>query len=225
MAKKQSPLVWLGGGAAVLAGYEFLLKPWLAAKNLGTPAGGGGGGFPSILPSWSGVTTPSSIGPAVNPGGVTGSIVDPRISPGGDVGQAMWRKGWTQLVATDRLNKLKAAFAQAMQAIAAMKSATANPAAAGIPAAEAEYAKVMSAALQAEQMKLAAQSRGDAPAVTVWAAAEAAHRQDALEIRARIAAAAAPLNVDQAALTRWESAAAGHKADYAALTGMTIPGG
>lgn len=49
------------------------------------------------------------------PGGVQGSIVDARVSPGGDVGTAMWKKGWTQGVATDRLAKEKAAYANAMQ--------------------------------------------------------------------------------------------------------------
>ena len=222
MAKSDNKTLLLaGGGVAAFAAYEFLLKPWLAAKNAAAAASGA---LPTLFSPPATSSLVSSPTSTWAPGGVQGSIVDPRITPGGDVGQAMWKKNWTQQQATTRLTALKAAYANAMAQIQAAKSPSSNPAAAGIPAAQQQLAVVQSAIANAEARAAQDAAAGDQAGAAKWAGAAATHRQDAAQLQQRIIAAAAAPAGDPAALAAWEGAAAGFKADYFALTGMNIPG-
>lgn len=220
MAKQShtDALMVAGAGLAAFAGYEFLYRPWKAKKDLaaltGTPPAAGGGLSPFF-------STPTIVGPAVSPGGQQGSIVDPRANPGGDVGQAMWRKNWTQQYATDRLAAIKAAYARSISAINALKSQVANPNASAVPAAQLALQQSDAAAANAATQQQAALARGDQVAAATWASALAAHQQDSQEIRGRIAAASAPPD-NTAGIAAYEGAIAGLKADYKALTGLDL---
>jgi hypothetical protein len=203
------------GGGGLLA-YQFLYKPWKAAKELA--AIGGASTLPTYAPA-SVLSTPVSVGPA--PGGVQGSIVDPRQTPGGLVGQVMWKKNWTQAQAQARLDALRNALATAQGAIANLKANTANPNAAGIPAAQLAAQQNDAAAANAIAQQQAALAAGDQAAASLWAASAAAHQQDAREIRARILAAGQAVD-NSGAIAAYESAIAGYKSDFFALTGAAL---
>lgn len=219
MAKQPSVAVLLASGGAAFAAYQFLYKPWLAAKAAGS--GAAASTWPMFNPGPTPtVSTPTVVGPTYSgPGGQQGSIVDPRVNPGGDVGQAMWKKNWTQAQAATRLAALKSAFAQAKAAIAALQAPGANApnVAAGLQLATANEL----AAANEDQAFARAVAAGDDAAAAQWRVAADAHRADAKEIRARVAAAqAAP---DAAAqIAAWQGAMAGHAADYFALTGLQL---
>lgn len=217
-AKRHDALIIAGAGAAAFAGYEFVYKPWAAKKALDAAAGiapATGGGLSPFF------STPTIVGPSVNPGGVQGSIVDPRVTPGGDVGQAMWRKTWTQQYAAARLAAIKKGLSDSLGAISQLQQQTANPAASGIAAAQLAAQQNDAAAAGAVQQQQAALAAGDAAGAALWASAAAAHQQDAREIRARIATASAPPD-NTAAIAAYQGAAAGLRADYKALTGLDL---
>lgn len=208
-------LLWLGGAAALgLAGYEFLYKPWVAAQLAATTA------LSPLMPG-SMISSPTLVGPSVNPQGVQGSIVDPRVSPGGDVGQAMWRKNWTQQQAADRLAAIKLGYSNSLAAISQLQSQVANPAAGGIAAAQLALQQSDAAAADAINQQQLALAKGDQAGAAMWAAAAAAHQQDSREIRGRIATASSPPD-NSAGIAAYQGTIAGLKADYAALTGMTL---
>jgi hypothetical protein len=210
--------LWLLGGAAgVFAGYEFLYKPWLTqqAANAGiSPLSS----FPSPT---SMLSTPSYVGPSTLPGGQQGSIVDPRTSPGGDVGQAMWRKGWTQTVAQARLDAIKTGFANSNAAIAQLQANTGNPAGAGIPAAQAALAAEQAALGNAQAAYQQLMAAGNTTGAAAYAAEILGHQNDIRDLQARIAAALQPVD-NSAAIAAYQGTIAGLKADYNALTGMTL---
>lgn len=219
-AQQQShTALWLGGAAAAaFAGYEFVYKPW--AANQALLAAGGASALSPLFPS-SMVSSPTIVGPSVNPGGIQGSIVDPRVSPGGDVGQAMWRKNWTQTQAAARLAAIKTGYANSLAAISQLQGQVANPAASGIAAAQLALQQSDAGAAQAIANQQAALQAGDQAGAALWASAAAAHQQDSREIRARIATASAPPD-NSAAIAAYQGTIAGLKSDYAALTGMTL---
>lgn len=197
------------GGAAFL-GWEFIYKPWKAKKDLSLPASAGGGISPFA-------STPTIVGPSVNPGGVQGSIVDPRTTPGGDVGQAMWRKNWTETQARMRLTAIKDAARGAIAAIARLQAGASQPE--GVAQAQ-QFVRDNEAALtNAVAQKNAKLAAGDNAGAAPWAAAETAHRQNIAEAQARIAQAAQP---DTAGIAKYEGALASLRADYKALTGLDL---
>lgn len=217
-AKRHDALIIAGAGAAALAGYEFVYKPWAAKKAAAALLAPTGGGAALPSPFFS---TPTIVGPSVNPGGVQGSIVDPRVTPGGDVGQAMWRKNWTQQQAAARLAALKKGLSDSLGAITQLQQQQANPAASGIAAAQLAAQQNDAAAAGAIQQQQALLAAGDVAGAALWASAAAAHQQDAREIRARIATASAPPD-NTAAIAAYQGAAAGLRADYKALTGLDL---
>lgn len=214
--KSNHDLLWLaGGGAALFAGYEFIYKPWAASQALAAV-----GALSPISPT-SMISSPTLVGPSVNPGGIQGSIVDPRVSPGGDVGQAMWRKNWTQQQAQQRLDQIKAGYSTSLGAITQLQQQVTNPAAAGIASAQLAAQQSDAAAAAAVASQQAELAKGNAAGAALWASAAAAHQQDAREIRARIATASAPPD-NSAAIAGYQGAIAGLKADYLALTGLSL---
>lgn len=214
-ANTNHDLLWVGGAAALgFVGYEFLFKPWAAAQALAASP------LTPISPA-SMISSPTPIGPVGNPTGIQGSIVDPRLSPGGDVGQAMWRKNWTQQQAAARLAAIKQGYSNSLAAIAQLQGQVVNPAAAGIAAAQLALQQSDNAAAGAVAAQQDALAKGDQAGAAMWASAAAAHQQDSREIRGRIATASAPPD-NTAGIAAYQGAIAGLKADYAALTGMTL---
>ena len=207
-AKQQHAGLWLAGGAAALAGYEFLLKPWLAAKNA-TPLGPFSPG-PSL-------TTP----PVVNPsGGGSASVVDPRVNPGGDVGQVMWRKGWTQAQATARLSEIKARAAEAVATLARLRAPGAVNAqtAALVSQGQNDLAQLQATATNDRLQQQNALAAGDTAAAAAWDAAARGHEQQVANLSARISATSAAGGAEnQAQITAWESGLASLRSDYSAL--------
>ena len=223
MAKQNlSPGVLVVGGAAALAGYQFILKPLLAAKSAAaTP-------LSTLWPSSPAISTPTNVGPSLTPstgGQYQGSIIDPRTSPGGDVGQAMWRKNWTQAQASARLDALKKAAANAQTMLAQLRQAGAPSAQvqALVSAGQAELGRIQAVAANDRLREAQALTAGDAAGAQAWGQAAADHEGQAREIAARISATSAAATADNgAAIVAWEGALAGHKADYLALTGYSL---
>lgn len=217
-AARNHDLLWLAaGGAGLFAGYELVVKPWLAAKA--AAAAGTSTGLPSLFPS-SMISSPTIVPGSGAP--TQSSIKDPRVSPGGDVGEIMARKGWSQQQAQARIDALKAAKATALQAISQLQTNTGNPNAAGIAAAQVQLNATITARDNALARKAADEAAGDAAGAAKWAAAAAAQQQDITELQARIAAAGRPLD-NSAAIAAYQGALASANADYRALTGHDIP--
>lgn len=223
MAKNQpSAGVLVAGGAAALAAYQFVLKPFLASKAAAAAP------LSTLWPATPAVSTPTSVGPSLTPstgGQYQGSIIDPRNSPGGDVGQAMWRKGWTQLQAATRLDALKKAAANAVATLAQLRQPGAPNAQvqALVTAGQAELTRVQSVAANDRLRESQAINAGDQAGAAAWGQAAAEHEGQAREIAARISATSAAATADNgAAIAAWEGALAGHKADYLALTGYQL---
>lgn len=220
-AKEHHALLWLGlVGGGGFAAYELFYKPWAAAQALAAA----GTGVSPLLPATGGLTSPIYTGPSPSAGGqYQGSIVDPRVTPGGDVGQAMWRKNWTQDQATARLNAVKTAIANARTAIATLSSQTVNPAAAGINAAQAQLAAESAAMATAKQAYDQLVAAGNTAGAAAYQAEIAGHQNDINDLNARIAAAQkAPDN--STAIAAYQGQLAANLAEYTALTGLTYSG-
>lgn len=218
---KGHPILEVGGLAiAGFLGYEFVYKPW-AANQAAIAAGAAGADLLNPLPGVSDlVTSPSILGTAA-PGGIQGSIVDPRVTPGGPVGQAMWLKTWTQAQATQRLNALQAAYTNAMTQAAALANNTANPAAAGIPAAQAQILAEQGALASAQDSYNQLIKAGNTAGAATFAAAIQQHQQDINDLQARINTASTASD-NSAAITQWKAAAASADSDYFNLTGQHL---
>jgi hypothetical protein len=219
--QKHTGLYLAGGAAAALGGYQFVLKPWLAAKAAAAAGatGASAGLFPSLFPS---VTAPINVGPSASAGGqYQSSIKDPRKDPGGPVGEAMARKNWTQQQATERLNAITAAARLAVQQIAALQANTVNPNSANVAQAQAALAANRAALANAQAQQAQNAQDGDALGATKWQAAAAAHAQDISELEARIRAALAPLD-NSGAIAAYQGALANQRGDYFALTGVQL---
>jgi hypothetical protein len=227
MATKHHTLLWIIGiGGAGWAGYEYIYKPW-AAQQAANALLAAGGTLPattaaptSLLPS---LTLPSPLSMITEPT----ALPTPSIgtNPGGAVGACMTAKGgtWTQSQCQTRLDALTQAAQNAMAALAQLQAGTPNPAAAGIPAAqaqlEAEQAALATATDSYNQLVAAGNTNGAA----TFKAAMDAHTADINDLTARIAAAQVPVN-NTAAIAAYQGALAANQQDYANLTGgMGIP--
>lgn len=218
-SKHHDLLVLAGGGAAALAGYQFILKPLLARLQ-------GGGALPNLLGGPFAISTPSIVGgtgvysPVTGPGGSI-SIVDPRVTPGGLVGQVMYRKNWTQVQAQARLDQLMTACRTATAQIAALSVPGANPAAAGVAAAQAQIQANQVAANTARQRAAQDLANGDTAGAANWSTAAASHEQDIVELSNRVSAGLASVD-NSAAVAAYQGALAGYKANWLALTGQNL---
>lgn len=221
-AKQLNAGVIVAGGAAAFAAYEFVLKPWMAAKNAAA------GALPSLFPTSPAVSMPTTVGPSLTPstgGQYQGSIIDPRVSPGGDVGQAMWRKGWSQQQAAARLDALKKAASNAVTMLAQLRQPNAPSAQVQqlVTQGQAELARLQSIAANDRLRQAQAQGAGDQVGAAAWGQAAADHEAQANQLAARISATSAQATSDNAAaIAAWEGALAGHKSDYLALTGYQL---
>jgi len=233
MAQQQHTLLTIGAlGAAAIAGYEFLYKPWKAEQDaalLGTTTGiDPTTGLPSNTGNPGGVMYPSSAGvlsPIVDTGinnppgpyvtapvgnvGIPPSNLDPGAAVGGPIGTMMTRKNWTQQQATDRYNLLQTTYAASVANLNALTSG--------------QTAQQIQAALAAENAALqaagppynAALARGDAATANQWKIAIDGHNQDIAELNARLQA----INSNIAA---YQNQIAGLQSDYYNLTGLQL---
>ena len=227
MARRNNhTLLWVAGaGVTAYVGYQWVYKPWAAARaaNDGLPSPAG----PALLPYYppgspNGALPPTSMISA--PGAIVGfNSLGPQY--GGVLGACIAKKGgtWSPEKCQGRLNDLVAAATAAKAQIAALKASTPNPAAVGVPAARLKLAEVNAAIANDDVQLAAAQARGDTNAAAIWQATAVAHRQEAADITTRIAAAQAPVN-NSSAIAAWEGALAGHDTDYFNLTGTRLVG-
>jgi hypothetical protein len=208
MAKKKHTLLEIAGvGAAGLAAYEWLYKPWRAAKDAAgaatTPLFSFGGGSPA----GGGFTTglPYITGPAPNIGGQ--STLDPGANVGGPVGTCMHRKNWTQTQCETRLNALQTGFTQAKARLANWDADVAQ--------ARAALAANQAALTQAQAGLNLATANHDAAGVIAWTNAVNGHTADIAALTAQLA------GVDQRK-TDIVNLIAGLNHDFQALTGLTL---
>jgi hypothetical protein len=230
-SKKHHYILWAAGlGVGGFVAYEYLYKPWAAQQAVLATAGLNTtsplSDFTSVLPSSllpspaSMVTAPVDL-PVVTP---TASNLDPGAAVGGVVGACMTIKGgtWTQSQCQTRLDSIVSAYQQAQQAIAQLQGAS-NPAAAGVPAAQ--------AALEANQAALTiattnynnAVAAGNQADAATWKAAADGHAADIANLQASIAAAQAPVN-NAAAIAAYQGSMAALNDNYLALTGVNLTG-
>lgn len=215
MAKQNHDVLLIGGaGAAAFGAYQWIYKPWKAAKdaaaaaaslNTGTPlystpTGGGTGG--PITPY---VTTPTNLTPAP----ITPSNLNPGAAVGGPVGTMMARKGWTQAQAQARYDALQGAYKAAVQQLATIQSGG------SLAEANATIAANQNAIAQISPLYNAAVAAGDLAAASGYMARLTGHRNDIEAINGRIAG----LNNQ---ITALKNAIAGYQSDYQALTGQSL---
>lgn len=225
-ARKKHTLLWIAGaGVGAFAVYEWLYKPW-AAQQAALVASGAlpasTNPLSSLFPSLN-LPAPASMlstTPAVGPVPSTGAPV------GGVVGACMAKKGftWTQTQCQTRLDALVSAATNARSAIAQLQSATSNPAAAGIPAAQAQLAATQAALATATDSYNKLLAAGDTNGAATFHAAMLAHQSDIADLTARIAAAGTA-NDNSAAIAAYQGQLAANDADYFALTGSHLIGG
>lgn len=216
MARRKHTLLWVAGaGVAGWAAYYYLYKPWAAAQAAGVGAGGATGlnYYNFLPPAGSMVPSPSQI--------VGYTSLGPQYS--GPVGACISRKGgtWSAAKCEERLNALVAAAQTAKAQIAALKSNTANPNAAGIAATQAQLALTQAALANAQVQYNKAVVANDSLGAAKWNSAIVGHQNDIAALSALIAAAQKPID-NSAAIAAYEGALAGHDADYYALTGYHL---
>lgn len=218
-AKSNHDILWI----AILGGGGFVgWRLWQAHEIAAAGGNVSTGGF-SFPPLTSMLTGPS---PAIDTSLVPGQTApiyssNPSLMYPGVIGNCMAKKGntWSAAQCRTRLNALIAAYNNAAQAIANLKANTNNPAAAGIPAAQAALAQY-DIAITNEQAQLA-QAPVGSQAYTALATHIASMQQDRSEIATRITSATNP--VDQSAgINAWQSQMAANDTDYFNLTGQHL---
>jgi hypothetical protein len=225
MRKRSHAVLWVAAaGVGGWAAYEFLYKPWAASQAAAgggalPPYGGTGTGGTTALP---GTLLPPPTAMVSDPANIIGfTSLGPQY--GGVLGACIAKKGgtWDATKCAQRLNDLVSAAKNAKAQIAALKANTVNPAAAGIPAAQAQLDLTKAALTQAEAAYNNALAAGDSAAASVAHAAMLAHTSDINDLNSRIAAAQMPVS-NTAAIAAWEGALAGNDNDYFNLTGVHL---
>ncbi len=224
MARKHRILWIAGAGVGAWAGYQFIYKPWAAARAAALAAGGQ---VPSLFPSLPALGGPVTVpGPGAMVSGPAPQIMPSNLNPGaavgGVVGACMQKKGntWTQQQCQSRLDALTAAASTAQYAIAQLRQAG-NPAAAGIPDAQAALAAEQSALNIATTNYNNSVAVGNSSDAAIWHAAMLGHQNDINELNARIAAAQQPVD-NSAAIAAYQGQLAANDNDYFALTGVHL---
>jgi hypothetical protein len=221
-AKRHTLLLIAGAGVGAFVAYEFVYKPWASARAAAAAAGQPAPSlFSSIVPS---LPPPAAMVSA--PAQITPSNLNPGAAVGGVVGACMQKKGntWTQQQCQARLDALVAAAQNAKAAIAQLQSAAGNPAAAGIPAAQAALAQNQAALQVATTNYNAAAAAGNVNDAATWHAAMLAHQADITDLTNRIAAAQAPAD-NSAAIAAYQGQLAANDNDYFNLTGVHLLAG
>ena len=224
MARKHHRILWIAGaGVGAWAAYRFIYQPWAAAAAAAAAAGETP---PSLLSSLPSILAPNSYpAPAAMvsaPLAITPSNLSPGALVGGVVGACMAKKGntWTQQQCQTRLDALTAAASNAQLAISQLRTSS-NPAASGIPAAQAQIALEQAALDIATTNYNNSVAAGNASDVAIWHAAMIGHQNDINELNARISAAAAPVD-NSAAIAAYQGQLAANDNDYFALTGSHL---
>lgn len=226
IAKKHHKLLWIAGaGVGGFVVYQYVYKPWAAQQAAVAAAGGvsAGTSSPSLFPSFPSVSLPSPSSMVSAPTTVGTTVPSIGATVPGVVGIVMQKKMWTQQQATDRLNALVAAAQNAQTAIANLKGGGANPAAAGVPAAQAQLAAEQAALAGATDSYNKLLAAGDAIGAAAYQAAMLGHQNDINDLNARIAAASATVD-NTAAIAAYEGQLAANDNDYFALTGSHLVG-
>lgn len=224
--RSKHTLLWVAGvGVAAWAAYEWVYKPWRAARkgaqtDIGVPwaspylpaAGAGSTALPG--PS-SVIAAPESLGNIVSY-----NTLGPHYD--GPLGACIAKKGgtWTPEYCQARLTALIDSARTSKAQIAALKAA-ANPNAGAVPAAQAQLALVQAALAGATANYNAAVQRQDDADAAKWHVAVIDHQNEAAELAARIGAASqAPNNV--VAIAAYEAQLAANDRNYYELTGQHL---
>lgn len=239
LKRKHKRLLMVAGvGVGGFLAYRYIYQPWAAQRAATAAAGGaapGAGGllsalFPGAalpavrLPSpASVVSAPTSVGGNGLPPPIGSTTLGPQYS--GALGACIKAKGgtWSPEYCQQRLTGYVTAAANARAAINALSAPGANPAAAGIPAAQAQLAvekNALAAAVTAHDQLVAA---GD-PGAANYQVAIIGHQNDIQDLETRIAAASTA-NDNSAAIAAWEGSLAALDSDYFNLTGAHLTGG
>lgn len=222
--KKHRTLLWVAGaGVGGFLAYEYLYKPW-AAQQAALVAAGGTTAGTSLFPSLPSISLPSPASLLSEPSSV--GIPSIGVNPGGVVGACMLKKGgtWTQSQCQTHLDALVAAATNAQQQITALSAGTSNPAAAGIPAAQAALAASQAALATATTAYDQLAAAGNTDGAATYHAAILSHQSEIADLTARIAAAqTAPNNT--AAIAAYQGQLAANDNDYFNLTGVHLVGG
>lgn len=228
MRKKHHRLLLIAGaGIGGYVVYQYVYKPWAAQRAAVAAAGGldttGLPSLSSLIPSYPNVGLPG-VSSMVSAPTTVGTV--PSIGPTvpGLVGVVMRKKSWTQQQAQTRLDQLVAAAQNAKAQIAALSAGTANPAAAGIPAAQAALAANVAALAVAQDAYAKLVAAGDANGAALYQAAILGHQNDINDLNARIAAASVA-NDNTAAIAAYQGSLAALDNDYFALTDTHLVGG
>lgn len=233
MAKKSHKrlLMIAGVGVGGYLVYRFVYVPWKTQQTLGgNTVGTAPGGllatlFPSttplpavnLPPPTSLITAPTSLPAPISTGGTLG----PKY--GGVLGACLEAKPtWSPSYCQQRLDGYVSAAQAAKAAIANLQGGV-NPAAAGIPAAQAQLALEQAAFAAAKDSYDKLTAAGD-PGAAQFSAAMIGHQNDINDLTARIAAASTA-NDNSAAITAWEGQLAALDHDYFNLTGAHLTGG
>jgi hypothetical protein len=243
MSRRKHTLLYVAGaGVAAWAAYEYLYKPWAAARGIGAgegdqlnpltlspsyypgAGGGAGGGYVPASPGLPALSDMVSAPGLALPSPVGFTSLGPQYS--GVLGACIAKKGgtWSPEKCQQRLNDLVTAARTARAQIDALRGGSANPNAAGIAAAQLALAQNQAALNQAAANLNAATAAGDQADANTWRAAIAAHQADINDLAARIAAAGRPVD-NSAAIAAYEGALAGNDNDYFNLTGTHLIGG
>lgn len=229
MARRKHTLLYIAGaGVGAWAAYEWIYKPWAAARAAAAGALPLPGAYASVpsYPALPGSVLPGPTAMLPAPGAVT-PIGWTSLGPqyGGVLGACIAKKGgtWSPEKCQQRLNDLVNAARTAQAQITALKAGSPNPNAAGIPAAQLLLAQNQAAMANAQAQYDANMAAGDLNGAAIWHAAIAAHAGDIADLTARIAAAGKPMD-NSAAVLAYEGALAGNDNDYFNLTGTHLIG-
>jgi hypothetical protein len=224
IAKKHHRILWIAGaGLGAWAAYRYVYQPWAAASAAAAAAGTQA---PSLLSAiTSAIPLPSPAAMVGQPLAITPSNLSPGLQVGGPVGACMQKKGntWTQQQCQSRLDALTAAASNARLAISQLSVAS-NPAASGIPQAQAQIALEQAALNVATTNYNNAVAAGNSNDAATWNAAIIGHQNDINELNARIAAAQTPVD-NSAAIAAYQGQLAANDNDYFALTGSHLISG
>lgn len=227
MKRNQRRLLWIAGtGVGAYLAYRYVYQPWAAQRALAA-TGGGAAGLPGATGAGGVSLYPQPLLPGLS------SILAPvqdivpitSIGPqyGGVLGACIQRKGgsWSAEKCSTRLTQLVDAFNTAKAQVAALKSAAANPAAAGIPAAQAQLAASQAALVNATAGYNRDMAAGDTAGAAKWMAAIQGQQSDINALQARIATAGQAVD-NTAGIAAYQGAMAAHDADYFNLTGVHL---
>lgn len=220
---KHTLLYVAGAGVGAWVAYQYLYKPWAAARAAAADTGGGGL-IPSVYPAYPPFTNPLPAPGAVvaAPGAIPPPIGFTSLGPqyGGVLGACIAKKGgtWSPQKCQERLDKLTNDTRNAQAQIAALRGATAGV---DLTAARDALARTQAALNAATAGYNADLQAGDTAGAANWHAAIVSHTADLNDLNSRIAAGSRA-NDNSGAIAAWQGAIAAHDSDYFDLTGQHL---